>query len=72
MKGRPAAIAIAGATRSGLCRTQCPSGFQRTIFITDAHRCDGKRFVVQADEKLTAPMELELASRVSGQILSKI
>jgi hypothetical protein len=26
----------------------------RTIFIADAHRDDGKRFVVHADEKLTA------------------
>jgi hypothetical protein len=34
------------------------------IFIADAHRGNGKRFVVQADEKLTAFVELELASRV--------
>jgi hypothetical protein len=33
----------------------------RTIFIADAHRDDGKRFVVHADEKLTAFMELESA-----------
>jgi len=26
----------------------------RTIFIADAHRGDGQRFVVRADEKLTA------------------
>jgi hypothetical protein len=26
----------------------------RTIFVADAHRGDGKRFVVHADEKLTA------------------
>jgi len=31
----------------------------RTIFIADAHRDDGKRFVVRADEKLTAFLELE-------------
>jgi hypothetical protein len=31
----------------------------RTIWITDAHRDDGKRFVVRADEKLTAFVELE-------------
>jgi hypothetical protein len=31
----------------------------RTIWIADAHRDDGKRFVVHADEKLTAFMELE-------------
>jgi hypothetical protein len=32
---------------------------RRTIWITDAHRGDGKRFVVRADEKLTAFVELE-------------
>jgi len=32
----------------------------RTIWIVDAHR-DGKRYVVRADEKLTAFVELELA-----------
>jgi hypothetical protein len=34
----------------------------RTIWIVDAHR-DGKRFVVPADEKLTAFLELESAIR---------
>jgi hypothetical protein len=39
-------------------------GFRgRTIFVADAHRDDGKRFVVRADEKLAAFMELELAIR---------
>jgi hypothetical protein len=33
----------------------------RTIWIADAHRDDGKRFVVHADEKLTAFVELEAA-----------
>jgi hypothetical protein len=33
----------------------------RTIFVADAHRDDGKRSVVRADEKLTAFMELEAA-----------
>jgi hypothetical protein len=37
----------------------------RTIFVADAHRDDGKRFVVHADEKLTAFVELESAIRVS-------
>jgi hypothetical protein len=32
----------------------------RTIWIADAHR-DGKRFIVRADEKLTAFIELETA-----------
>jgi hypothetical protein len=30
--------------------------------IADAHRGDGKRFVVHADEKLTAFLELESAT----------
>ena len=35
----------------------------RTIWIADAHRDDGQRFVVHAEEKLTAFMELESAIR---------
>jgi hypothetical protein len=35
----------------------------RTIWIVDAHRDDGKRFVVHGDEKLTAFFELESAIR---------
>jgi hypothetical protein len=31
----------------------------RTIWIADAHRGDGRRFVVRADEKLAAFVELE-------------
>jgi hypothetical protein len=31
----------------------------RTFWIVDAHRDDGNRFVVRADEKLTAFLELE-------------
>jgi hypothetical protein len=33
----------------------------RTIWIADAHRDDGQRFVVHADEKLSAFLELESA-----------
>jgi hypothetical protein len=33
----------------------------RTIWIVDAHRDNGKRFVVHADEKLAAFLELESA-----------
>jgi hypothetical protein len=33
----------------------------RTIWIADAHRGDSQRFVVRADEKLTAFLELESA-----------
>ena len=40
---------------------------RRTIWIADAHRDDGKRFVVHADEKLTAFVELEVASRCQFQ-----
>jgi hypothetical protein len=32
-----------------------------TIWIADAHRDDGKRFIVRADEILTAFLELERA-----------
>ena len=35
----------------------------RTILVGDAQRGDGKRFVVRADEKLTAFVELESAIR---------
>ena len=35
----------------------------QTIWIVGAHR-DGKRFIVRADEKLTAFLELELVIRV--------
>jgi len=34
---------------------------RRTIWIVDAHRGDGKRFVERSDEKLTAFMEMERA-----------
>jgi hypothetical protein len=44
-----------------------PTG--RTIWIADAHRGDGKRFVVRADEKLTAFVELESAVRAAANCL---
>ena len=37
----------------------------RTIWIADAYRDDGKRFVVCADEKLSAFVELESAIRAA-------
>jgi hypothetical protein len=37
----------------------------RTIWIADAHRDNGKQFVVHAEEKLTAFLELESAIRVA-------
>jgi hypothetical protein len=38
----------------------------RTIWIVDAHRGDGKRFVVHADKRLTAFVELEAATRAAS------
>jgi hypothetical protein len=35
----------------------------RTFWIADAHRDDGKRFVVRANDDLTAFVELESAVR---------
>jgi len=37
------------------------------IWIVDAHREEGKRFVVRADEKLTAFVELGCAIRACGE-----
>jgi len=34
----------------------------RTIWIADAHRDNGKRFVARSEEKLTAFLELESAN----------
>jgi len=44
----------------------------RTIWIADAYRDDGKRFVVHADEKLTAFLELEAAVRACANCLDKL
>jgi hypothetical protein len=38
---------------------------RRTIWIVDAHRDNEKRFIVRADDKLTAFMELESAIRAA-------
>ena len=40
----------------------------RTIWIVDAHRGDGKRFVVHADEMLTAFLELEATTCTCGAL----
>jgi hypothetical protein len=40
----------------------------RDIFVVDAHR-DGKRFVVHADEKLSAFLELKSAMRAYGELI---
>ena len=42
----------------------------RTMWIVDAHRGDGKRYVVRADEKLIAFIELESAIRGSAFALT--
>ena len=46
----------------------CVSAYSsgRTIWIVDAHRDDGKRLVVRADEKLMAFLELERVTRQSS------
>jgi hypothetical protein len=41
----------------------------RTIWIADAHRGDRKRFIVRADELLTAFIELEAAIRGCGELV---
>jgi hypothetical protein len=51
-----AGIGVGAASQSWIPREQ-------TIFVADAHRGDGKRFVVRADEKLSAFIELESVIR---------
>jgi hypothetical protein len=46
-----------------LCYVSTINSNRQTIFVADAHRDDGKRFVVRADEKLTTVLELEAAIR---------
>jgi hypothetical protein len=41
---------------------------ERTIFIADAHRGDGQRFIVRADEKLTAFLELKSAIQACREL----
>jgi hypothetical protein len=48
------------ADKLALVLRECTSGVSRL------HRGDGKHFVVRADEKLTAFMELECLIRVCG------
>jgi hypothetical protein len=43
----------------------------RTIWIADAHRGNGKRFVGRADEKLTAFLELKAAIRPGMAIATR-
>ena len=41
----------------------------RIIWVADAHRDDGKRFIVHADQKLTAFLELESEVRACGELV---
>jgi hypothetical protein len=73
---------IAASRREGICKdpvliaaplqengTACCRGFRgRTIWVADAHRGDGKRFVARPDEKLTAFLELESAMRAYDEL----
>ena len=52
---------MTGRLKLGLCLAVDSNG--RTIWITDAHRDAGKRFIVHTDEILTAFVELEAAFR---------
>jgi hypothetical protein len=45
--------------RSGSTWVSAVDSEGRTIFVADAHRGDGKRFIVRSDQKLTAFLELE-------------
>src|SRR5206468_603387 len=58
----PLIAAKAISTSGAACRTRSTLA---TIFVANAHRDDGKRFVVRADEKLAAFAELESATRGS-------
>ena len=42
----------------------------QTIFVADAHRNNGKRFIVTADEKLRAFLELQRVTRESFRFLN--
>jgi hypothetical protein len=58
---------LSKAGLSGGCVSALDSA-GRTIWIADAHRGDGKRFVVHADETLTAFRELEEVIRNCGEL----
>jgi hypothetical protein len=64
-------LSAAGWSLGWVSATDC---FGRTIWIADAHGDDGKRFVVRADEKLTAFIELQSVIRAATsrtQLLTK-
>jgi hypothetical protein len=47
---------------------ELPLETDHAIWIVDSHRGDRKRFVVRADEKLTAFLELEAAICACGEL----
>jgi hypothetical protein len=53
-------LTISAKPDGAMATFQCSNRKGRTIWIVDAHGY-GKRFVVRADEKLTAFVELERA-----------
>jgi hypothetical protein len=60
---------INSAKRVGVGGASQPIDSQgRTIWIADAHRDDGKRFVVRADEKLTVFAKLEISDFRAGKV----
>jgi hypothetical protein len=70
-KGRINSVLVSDTVQQGRLELGCVSSIDskgRTIWIADAHRDDGKRFVVRADEKLTAFLELESAIRAGGEM----
>ena len=44
----------------------------RKIWIVDAHRGDGRRFIVRADEKLSVFVELESAIRGATRLAAQM
>ena len=62
---------VARQSQQGGLELGCVSAIDsngRTIWIADAHRDDGKRFVVRAEGKLTAFVELESAIQSRGEL----
>jgi hypothetical protein len=63
---------IAGNLTKACWSSGCVSAIDsngRTIWIVDAHRDDGNRFVVQADEELAAFTELESVTCACGELV---
>jgi hypothetical protein len=61
------ALSCVPSARLARCGSLSKSGSRGggSVWIADAHCDDGKRFVVHANEKLTAFLELEKATRKS-------